>query len=370
MKVFIIEPSDVRVGGVSLHERQERMLRQLGAAEITPLSRNTLLNQPSLALLLWGDTLLDPRIVQALLSQEGNLIAIDGRSPQDWVGAARLERDFFIESAKPRFGLESSESAIERLRSVCKPVDIAKLDEYVPKLRRSLPVYWVRIKNEKDMHRAEKLLMDSSEKDPSDLMAILHRPIENWVVVRLAQTPITPNQVTLLVNILSWIATYLFATGNLLLASLLTFLVSITDGFDGKLARLKGMVSKVGSLEHSFDLLFEFSWILALGYFLSQSEGTLPLLLAGSIITLVAFYRSVYDRYGQSAYKSLDVSGRFENLFRRIAGRRNLFNISILLCVLLQKPIWALYAILVHAAITALVYSVSAWGRLRKLDRQ
>ncbi|MBI3660192.1 hypothetical protein HY230_06940 [Candidatus Acetothermia bacterium] len=130
------------------------------------------------------------------------------------------------------------------------------------------------------------------------------------------------------------------------------------------------MVTKVGSLEHAFDLLFEFSWILALGFYLSRSEGTTPLLLAASIVTLVAFYRSVYDRYGQAAAKSLDVAGKFEDRFRRVAGRRNLFSIHILIFVLWGRPRWALYTILAHAGLTALVYSLRAWGHLRRLDRE
>jgi hypothetical protein len=53
-----------------------------------------------------------------------------------------------------------------------------------------------------------------------------------------------------------------------------------------------------------------------------------------------------------------------------VAGRRNLFNIWILISVLVQAPIWALYAIFIHATVTALVYSISAWTRLRRLEQQ
>jgi phosphatidylglycerophosphate synthase len=381
MRVFIFKPSEVRIGGVSLRERQERMLRQLGEPAITLIFSRLEMTTTDSVLLLWGDTLFDPRIVQKLLAQSGNFIAVDGRCAQEWVGAAHLESHFFQSQSVANLNLTHTyhthteekikiRETIEFLSSVCKPLDISEMEDYVPKLRKNVPIYWQRIQDESDVRRAEKLLLASSEKDPSDVMAILHRPIENWVVVHLARTPITPNQVTLFVNILAWMATYLFATGNLIYAALLTFGVGLVDGFDGKLARLKGMVSKVGSLEHAFDLLFEFSWILALGYFLTQSEGLMALLLAGGIVTIVAFYRSIYDRYGQLASKSLDVAGRFENFFRRVAGRRNLFNIWILISVLVQAPIWALYAIFIHATVTALVYSISAWTRLRRLEQQ
>ena len=366
MKAFIVEPSEIRVGGVSLRERLERMLRQMGITDILCAPREVPPDPPQEeVLLLGGNVLIDPRIVQALISQKGTVVAIDSRSNGAWVRASRLEPEFFHDALT---GAEFGNS-IRVLQNKCNPLNIATLNDYVPKLRRHVPIYWLKIETQDDVRRAEQILIDSAEKDPSDLMAkFVHRPVENWAVARLAHTPITPNQITLIVNILAYLATALFATGHLLVASLLTFLVGVTDGLDGKLARLKGMVSKVGSLEHSFDLLFEFSWILALGVYLSQSEGTTPLLLAASIVTLVAFYRAVYDRFGQAAGMSLDVYSSFENYFRRVAGRRNLFNIHILVFVLMGRPLWALYTIFAHAGLTALVYSVRAWSHLRRLD--
>jgi len=366
MKAFIVEPSEIRVGGVPLRERLERMLRQMGITDILCAPREGTPDPPEEeVLVLAGNMLIDPRIIQALLNQKGNVVGIDSHSNGAWVGAARLTPNLFQDACQ---SLAVFDKIKDYLRDRCIPFDIARLDDYIPKLRRHIPIYWLKIETSNDVRRAEQILIDSAEKDPSDLMAILHRPIENYVVARLAHTPITPNQITLIVNILAYVVTVLFATGHLVLASLLTFLVGLSDGFDGKLARLKGMVTKVGSLEHAFDLLFEFSWILALGFYLSRSEGTIPLLLAASIVTLVAFYRSVYDRYGQIAGKSLDVAGRFENHFRRVAGRRNLFSIHILIFVLWGKPNWALYTIFAHASITALIYSLFAWGHLRNLD--
>ena len=62
---------------------------------------------------------------------------------------------------------------------------------------------------------------------------------------------------------MAYAVTALFASGHLLLASGLSFVAGLMDGFDGKLARVKGMTTRVGAMEHSFDLLFEFSWLAA-----------------------------------------------------------------------------------------------------------
>jgi phosphatidylglycerophosphate synthase len=369
MRAIIVQPVETLVAGISLRERCEQMLAEVGIVKIS-LIREDMAEIPldDDALVLCGNVLLDPRIVRALVSYtEGNVMAIDRRTGGAWVGIARLERKV-LERFQYRLVADPVRT-MAILRDECTLLNIQTLDDYVAKLRRHVPIYWMEINSRVDVRRAERILVESSEKDPSDFMAILHRPIENWAVLRLARTGITPNQVTVLVNVFAWTVTALFLTGNLLAGSLLSFLVGLLDGFDGKLARLKGMVTRVGALEHSFDLLFEFSWILALGYYLSQSEGIVPLVLSSVIMMLVAFYRSVYERYGQAAGVSLDVAGRCENLFRRIAGRRNLYNLHILGWVLMSYPNRALWSICVHAGLTALVYSAQALRHLRRLNK-
>jgi phosphatidylglycerophosphate synthase len=367
MRAIILQPVETLVSGVSLHERSVRMLQQEGMVSISSIEEGiTELPLDDDALIVLGRVLFDPRIVRALLGCSGSVVAIDRRAGGVWVGIARLEQKV-LERFQYRLVADPFRT-MEILRDECTLLDVATLSDYVAKLRRRVPIFWVEIKSRVHIHRAESILLESSEKDPSDLMAILHRPIENWAVLKLAHTAITPNQLTALVNLLAWTVTALFLTGNLLAGSLLSFLVGLLDGFDGKLARLKGMVTRVGTLEHSFDLLFESSWVLALGYHLSQWEGGVPLILAGAIVTLVAFYRSIYERYGQARGVSLDVAGRFENFFRRVAGRRNLYNLHILGWVVTGHPSGALWSICAHATLTALVYSVQAFRHLRCLD--
>lgn len=208
------------------------------------------------------------------------------------------------------------------------------------------------------------------KKGASDLLAYyVHRPIENWAVGHLKDTPVTPNQLTIATNIAAYAVTGLFFTGNLLAASLLSFAVGILDGLDGKLARAKNMATNLGKLEHAFDLLYEFSWLAALGGYLSYSAGNpTPLALAVAAITLISFYRYCYDTFGKVAGESLDNYAPFERVFRRFAGRRNLYNIHILVFVLLSRPELALYTIAGHAALTALVYSVRVGYHLNRID--
>jgi len=222
------------------------------------------------------------------------------------------------------------------------------------------------------------VIIESASKNPSDALAYyVHKPIENKLVAWISNFNITPNQLTIIVNILAYTVTALFFLGYLLPGSILTFVVGIADGLDGKLARVKLKTSKIGSLEHSFDLLFEFSWFIALSWFLFSSTGSsTPLVLCIFIILSIAFYRHVYDQFRAAMGRSLDDSGDFERKFRRIAGRRNLYNIPILVGILLvpflslSVLIYSLAFILFHSVITAVVYSLSAMRHMHAMDHK
>ncbi|MEE8182697.1 MAG: sugar phosphate nucleotidyltransferase, partial [Thermoplasmata archaeon] len=219
--------------------------------------------------------------------------------------------------------------------------DISEIENYDPKMRKNIQPWWIDIDTKKDLERAKMTIVESASKNPSDALAYyIHKPIENRLVAMISDYRITPNQLTIIANILAYTVTALFFLGYLLPASILTFVVGIVDGLDGKLARVKLMTSKLGSLEHSFDLLFEFSWFIALSWFLFNStQSATPLILCIFIILFVAFYRHIYDQFGKAMGRSLDDSGDFERIFRRVAGRRNLYNIPILVSILFAVPL-------------------------------
>ena len=104
---------------------------------------------------------------------------------------------------------------------------------------------------------------------------MVHGPIENFLISRLCRTAITPNQLTLITNVVAWGATFLFASGHLGWGTIVALAVGILDGLDGKQARVKVETSKIGKLEHWFDAFFEHSWWIAIAYYL-QTSGRLP----------------------------------------------------------------------------------------------
>jgi len=243
-------------------------------------------------------------------------------------------------------------------------------------MRKEVKPWWIDVDTQEDFISAKKLIIENASKNPSDAMAYyIHKPLENRLVAIISNHSITPNQLTIIVNVLAYIVTTLFFLGYLLPASILTFIVGIADGLDGKLARVKLQTSRVGFLEHSFDLLFELSWFIALSCSLYKvSQNIIPLILSLFIILFIVFYRNIYDQFRKAAGRSLDDSGSFERRFKRIAGRRNLYNIPIFIGVILSLfysssvLLYSLIFILFHSGVTAIIYSTSAIRHLRLID--
>ncbi len=256
--------------------------------------------------------------------------------------------------------------------------DITTIQSYESKMRKHVKPWWIDIDTVDDLREARKIIIENASKNPSDaLAAYVHKPIENKLVGIISNFKITPNQLTVLVNILAYSVTALYFSGHLLTGIILAFIVGIADGLDGKLARVKLKTSKVGTLEHSFDMLFEFSWLIALAWYLFRAtHSTLPLFCSLFSIVFITFYRHVYDQFRKAAGRSLDDSGDFERKFRRIAGRRNLYNIPILIGILLiplyslNGPIYSLVFILFHSMVTAVVYAARAIKHLREGDSE
>lgn len=155
-----------------------------------------------------------------------------------------------------------------------------------------------------------------------------------------------------MVNIVAYFVTLFYFTGLLLPGSILSFIVRLMDGLDGKLVRARNQTTNLGKILHK------------------DSGDAVPVILClFSIIFIYFFYRYCYDIFGGVMNMSLDIYGNFEKIFRRIVGRRNLYNIHVLLGVLLNVPLYALLSIMIHAALTAAIYAWRTVKHLRTSDR-
>lgn len=247
--------------------------------------------------------------------------------------------------------------------------DITRIESYAFTLRKNIKPWWIDIDTEGDLSRAKKYLIKSVQKR-NHFAAYYNAPFENKITSFISKYHlITPNRVSIITFILAFCVTFIFLTGYLLLASVLTFFVSVLDGVDGKLARLKHMETKSGKLEHSFDSLWETSWIIAFSLALSSILGSLPLFLGLVILPFDFFNRHIFMQF-QLIVGDLRNQSRFDRIFCLIDGRRNTYLWYILIGVLLNRPIYSLIAILFHAIITSVVYTIRMLQHTGRLDRK
>ena len=250
--------------------------------------------------------------------------------------------------------------------------DITSINSYVTTMRKEIKPFCININEKDDIIRAEKLLLENACKGTNDFLATyVNKYIENFLVKRAARTAITPNQISILTNIIAYVSTFLFFCGYLLPASLLTFIVSFMDGVDGKLSRIKISSSHIGKMEHAFDFLFEHSWYIALGLYLSKTHGIISIVLA----TLVLLHDG-FSHYCQQAFADAKNShqlvdfGKLEKKFRRFDGRKNSYIIFILFGVILHMPYYSLIAITCWSFISAAFYCLRVMKHLHVMDQK
>lgn len=282
-------------------------------------------------------------------------------------GMALLRRDWARSRTGPlqealRTGLEDQTLAA---------VDVAAQLLYYAPLNRKLRAYWFPAPSPDRAKLAKRVLLDSAQKGTLDLPAmIIHSRIETFLVSQLCETSVTPNQLTILTNLVAWSATILLATGRLGWGLALAVIVGVLDGLDGKQARVKIETTKGGKLEHWFDAFFEISWWISLAYYFHQS-GQIP--DAFRYLALLLFAQGV-DGIMKSGVRfavgrSIEELGALERFVHLIGGRRNVFVWLLTVGFLLRAPAEAFIIMTWLAVATATLHFPRAMWVFRGLRK-
>lgn len=303
-------------------------------------------------MLLLADFYYDARLVRALAQSRPDSVLIDSDPPantaQLWErceghsfgrgpSAALLSREWLLAKARDRALIP--ELASDAVAGRLSYVDAAKQPAYIPSMRRSVRPLVFPAPTPEHRPLAEHLVRDATQKGVLDLPALVHSPIEKWIVSHLCRTPITPNQITLGTGFLGLTVTLLYASGHLGVGLILALLVGILDGVDGKLARLKVQTTKIGKGEHALDYCIEMSWWAALAYHFQSSSQIRYAFVAWGIF----FAADVLERLAKWSVerrlgRSLDDVSRFDRLVRYVAGRRNIYTWLFACCLLIGVP--------------------------------
>jgi phosphatidylglycerophosphate synthase len=329
-------------GGLSLLERQLKQLRALAAPPPLLLVADGVAVPPPSATLPYGemicvgrvphlfaaltaaarrlpdafmfcaaDHVIDLRVLRTLREPGACTVVVDGDGRRLPIGRAT--------NADVR-------SHGNRLADVARPLRVTDLDPYVSELRGDAAPYAAPVRDTAEREAAWALLLDGVQKRTLDVPGqYFDTPFENALVRRLAPTPVTPNQITVLTTVVAGITGVLFLHGWLRVGLVLALTVGVLDGVDGKLARLKLATSRLGALEHVTDFFYENFWWLALATHFAAADG-LHLWHAGIVLVACDLLDNlVYAAVSARTGRMLDELSPFDRRFRGIAGRRNVY---------------------------------------------
>jgi len=275
----------------------------------------------------------DSRLLKTLAEHEATTLLVDSAPPPDstalWNGepltfraAALVESSWLSQQDYDAalMDLLSSEAATGGI-TAC---DAADQPTYLMGLRKHVRPVFFPAPPPGLIAAAEQFPRNAAQNGVLDFPALVHAPIENWLVARLCRSSITPNQITLFTIIVGISVTVFFITGHLWSGLALALIVGVLDGVDGKLARTKVETTEVGDWEHVTDYFIELSWWSALAWHFHASglPGAfwLLLLLVGADWVDRAAKRVVKNKVG----RNLDDVSNFDRFVRCIGARRNI----------------------------------------------
>lgn len=311
-----------------------------------------------------GDRVLTPKAVRQLLEEPGPSALLDEDGE---VIAARFERD-------------QLEGEDETLRAL-----VARLaDAYALTPITSMRPELMRVRDAAQAREAKRRLFKTLRK-PFDRQHDgftayhLNRPISLSISWLLVHTPIRPNHVTAFDILLGIFAGYLMARGDwttLALGALLMQLVSIFDGIDGELARVKLLMSPWGERFDSMgDDVIKMATLVGLGVSSFKMFGHEAILWAtwtgvGCSLAMMAAWYVELARQGTGTLNGakwwFEEEGREDNFMQRVYTvwsyllKRDTYTLILMLIAAINLPHVALALMLVGIAIIF----VSTFGQI------
>jgi len=313
---------------------------------------------------LSADCEIDERIVTHLASRQENCVFAAGE------GAQRAAA-FQIQEASADFNqetnsvLEIAESLVQRQRA--RQIDPETIDGYIPKLRRTVPPYLLKITDKQVREETEHFLFHSNYKGATDFMTKHVYPPLVWRMVKpLARWRVHPNWVTAVSIVATFGAVPFFAAANWVPGIALAFVMSVLDSVDGKLARVTFTSSPLGNLlDHGTDVIHPPIWYFGWAWGLSGGDSFSGVFQAAVWMLGIYVLDRVLERLfvactGRSVqdFRPLDVK------LRTFSSRRNVNLVIFVVALPLGLAVPAFYLIVAWQGLTAayhLVRVVQFW---------
>jgi phosphatidylglycerophosphate synthase len=350
------ETPEMHIWGLSPEQRLRRSLRNAGCEGVERVAGGETPSAPEsgTVLLLRGDAIFDPRLVEALLTATDTLLSLPlaGAGGRALPVAAHVDAARFGEAlALLRDPAPSSESPPGLRRAA--PGELAPA--YIASLRKAEPPY-VLLARPDAIPAIEEKLFGAAYKSITDLITKWAWPLPAAAVTRvLARRGVHPNTVTIASWILAIAAALLFATGRFGLGLVAAWVMTFLDTVDGKLARVTLTTSRFGHvLDHGLDLAHPPFWYLAWGF------GAAGGLDAPTAVVVIGYFvgRLLEGLFLVSFGMETHCWKPIDSLFRTITARRNPNMILLTVAALAGAPDLGMPMVAIWTAVSIGFHSV------------
>jgi len=305
-----------------------------------------------LLMIVEGHALYDERLSARFIRLNEPAIAEDSNG--DFPLLAVLNSDMLRRIQKPDDVKKVISSGIQKFR-------VNEMDSYYRRLRSYQPVYWLKVTRDSDVEKATQYLKASVHKGTNDLIAkFIHPPFEFALTKLICNTGIQPNHVTLFNIVLAFSAIPFFYTGRFSVALLMALTKGITDGVDGKLARLTLRTSNFGDkLDHISDTIYLNCYYIAMALYFSKGDmSAFPFLALSWVIPTYFLDRVVRWFFMQRHHETVQDYRQVDVYFRLVQSNRNISMWTFLLCYLIGHPLWGYYGIIFWTPSNFIYYGI------------
>jgi phosphatidylglycerophosphate synthase len=224
------------------------------------------------------------------------------------------------------------------------------------RLREFSDSYWMRLSSDKDSaKRAEELIFRYVGKTATGWLA---REVNSKISLPtsklLVKTPLTPNMISVLINVIGAFCGVFYAIGHPVIGALCMQAATILDRCDGEIARVKLMETKKGQwVDTISDQVTVLSFLIGVpvGYY-SQTHNPIALVLGGINLSIFIFF-VIWSFYFLKKYTNsgslvayFEVDKLVENSktstirkvikFFRPVSRRNVYSLAFLILAIVS----------------------------------
>jgi CDP-L-myo-inositol myo-inositolphosphotransferase len=315
------------------------------------------------SLIIQSNLVTTPKALSNFMEQEpapGEIAVLVDTSGDGWIKASDGEvTDLYSQGGRAVGAFMASARMLEK--SITDSMSISafvkeQIGRDKVRLREFSDSYWMRLSSDKDSaKRAEELIFRYVGKTATGWLA---REVNSKISLPtsklLVKTPLTPNMISVLINVIGAFCGVFYAIGHPVIGALCMQAATILDRCDGEIARVKLMETKKGQwVDTISDQVTVLSFLIGVpvGYY-SQTHNPIALVLGGINLSIFIFF-VIWSFYFLKKYTNsgslvayFEVDKLVENSktstirkvikFFRPVSRRNVYSLAFLILAIVS----------------------------------